>query len=417
MLKSAVIRRTVALLALASLFTACRAPGGWAAPAPAAVPASVPAAPAPKPAAPAGKDPLALQSPAAVLMDAASGRVLYAKDEHARRSPASITKLMTMLLTYEALRAGRVKPDDPVVTSAEAVSMGGTQIYLEDGETLSLRDMLRAVAIASANDAAVALAEHLGGSHEQFVNLMNEKARELGMNDTQFRNSTGLDADGHFSSAYDIALLSRHLAVYFPEALELTKIYQDKLELPHRRKDKVFALDNRNKLVLFYQGADGLKTGFTGTSGYCLAATARRGETRMVAVIMGAADPKLRQAETIKLLNYGFANYRTVVLAPADKAVAQVKVRRGRQEAVAAVPRAAFGVSIAKGEEGKVQMRVDLQPLEAPVARGAVIGHLVASLDGRELSRMDLVAATAVARATPWSSITGTLNRLFDLGR
>ena len=410
MLKSAVLRRSGALLLCSLLLTVSLAAA--AAPRTAAA-----AAVAATPPVPTAKDPLALQSPAAVLMDAASGRVLYARAEHERRSPASITKLMTMLLTYEALREGKVKADDPVVTSAEAVKMGGTQIYLEDGETLPLRDMLKAVAIASANDAAVALAEHLAGSHEQFVEHMNARARELGMNDTQFKNSTGLDADGHFSSAYDIALLSRHLALYYPEALELTKVYQDKLQLPHRRKEKVFNLDNRNKLVLFYQGADGLKTGFTSTSGYCLAATAKRGETRMVAVVLGSADPKLRQAETIKLLNFGFANYRTVVLAPAGKAQAQVLVRRGRQEQVAAVPRAAFGVSVAKGEENKLQLVVEAAPVEAPVARGAVVGRLLATLDGRELGRMELVAAADVARATLWSSVGGLFGRLFDFRR
>lgn len=399
MLSSAMVRRIAALCAL--LFVLSPA---------------LPVQAAPGSAAPA--DPLALQSAAAVLMDAGSGRLLYAKSEHERRSPASITKLMTMLLVYEALQAGRVKWDDPVVTSSHAVSMGGTQIYLEDGETLPLKDMLKAVAIASANDASVALAEHIAGSHEQFVTLMNARAQAIGMNDTQFRNATGLDADGHFSSAFDIALLSRHLVLYHPEALEMTRIYQDKLNLPHRRKDKVFALDNRNKLVLFYKGADGLKTGFTGTSGYCLAATALREGTRLVAVVMGSPDPKVRQAETIKLLNHGFANYRTVVLAQGGKAVAQVQVRRGRQTRVEAIPRATFGVSVAKGEEGKVVMRVDTKSdLQAPVALGSVVGQLVALLDGRELGRMDLLAAAAVARATPWTSIRDGFGRLLNFGR
>lgn len=361
-----------------------------------------------------------LASPSAVLMDAGSGRVLFAKNEHDRRSPASITKLMTMLLAYEAVAQGKAKWTDQVVTSAHAVEMGGTQIYLEEGETLSLWDMMRAVAIASANDAAVAIAEHLAGSHEQFAQLMNAKAQEIGMNDTHFANSTGLDADGHVSSAYDMALLSRYIVTYHPKILELTKIYQDKLETPHRRRDKVFALDNRNKLVVpgFYQGADGLKTGFTGTSGYCLAATAKRGETRMVAVIMGSETPKLRLAETIKLLNYGFANYRTVVLAPAGKVFGAVRVVRGKRPTVSAVPRASFGVSVAKGEENKVKLAVRVAPsVGAPVAQGAKVGELVAMLDGRELGRMELVAASAVERATFWSSIANSLSNVFDFRR
>lgn len=360
--------------------------------------------------------PVAIKSPSAVLMEASSGRVLYQKNAHERRNPASITKIMTLVIAFDALRAGKVKLDDKVTISDEAAAQIGTIIFADTGETFSLAELLKSVAVGSANDASVAVAEYVSGSVEAFVAEMNRKAKELGMNDTQFRNPTGLSAEGHFTSAWDIALMSRYAAIHYPELIRLTAIYGDDLAVPWRRNGPTFRLWNNNKLLTWYTGADGLKTGWTEAAGYCLAATAVRDGVRMISVIMGAESWKIRNAEAAKLMDYGFSNYTAVLLAPADKPVGEVRVSQGKQPSVAAVPRDAFSVSVAKGEKAKVAVRAELKAqIAAPVEAGHPVGELVATLEGKEIARMPVVAQRAVGKANLMESMLIQLKRIFTV--
>lgn len=378
-------------------------------------PAAPPQEPAVSPAAPEENSPaLTLETPSVVLMEARTGKVLFAKNAHERRSPASVTKVMTLVIAFDALRDGKVKLEDKVTGSAHAASMGGTQIYLEEGESFTLGEMLTAVAVGSANDAAVAVAEHIAGSHEQFVAQMNAKAKELGMNDTQFQNATGLDADGHYMSAYDMAVMSRYAVTNYPELVKLTSIYRTELKVPHRKNGPVFGLDNRNKLVRFYPGADGLKTGWTTGSGYCIAATALKDGTRMIAALMGAPSYKVRQEEAAKLLNFGFSNYMSQLVAKDGQSFGQVPVVRGVKPQVEAVIKGPFLVSVARGETKKLATEVRLQKmLMAPVAAGSKVGELAVTLDGEPLTSAPLVAAADVAKASFFGTIGQYLSRVF----
>jgi D-alanyl-D-alanine carboxypeptidase (penicillin-binding protein 5/6) len=366
---------------------------------------------------PSGAAPVVIESPSAVLIEARSGRVLFQKNAHERRNPASVTKVMTLIVAFDALRDGKVKAEDKVTISDEASKQIGTIIFADTGETFSLSELLKSVAVGSANDAAVAVAEHVAGSVEAFVQQMNAKAKELGMHDTQFQNPTGLSADGHFTSAYDIALMGRYAAINYPELIKLTSIYGDDLQVPWRKNGPTFRLWNNNKLLTWYPGADGLKTGWTEAAGYCLAATAKRDDVRMISVIMGAETWKKRNAEAAKLLDYGFSNYTSVELVAKGKEVGSVKVGRGKVPVVMAVPQGGlFAVSVAKGEQTKVKTAIQLpKRVEAPVAAGQVLGEMVATLDGNELARVKLVAAVEVPKANLWESIWQGMRRVFTM--
>lgn len=351
----------------------------------------------PAQAAPAGLD---IKSPSAILMDARSGKILFEKNAHDPRPPASVTKIMTLVLAFEALQAGKITLEDKVVGSEHASSMRGTTIFLSPGETWSMADMLKAIAVGSANDASVAVAEHIAGSHEAFVEMMNQKAKELGMHNTQFKNATGLAAEGHYMSAYDIAILSRY-AFKFPELIKLSSIYLDYIQGP--RKDK-FMLDNKNKLLKFYPGTNGLKTGMTSEAGYCISATALRDGTQLIAVIMGAESRDQRSKETKQLLDYGFANYTSVLVARGGEAQSDVKVFRGRKDRVSVATPEDFAVSINKGDRGKLKKEIILKKdITAPIRKGDKLGDIVASVDGEEVDRAPLLAVEDV----PKTSIPG----------
>ncbi|MFZ5817427.1 MAG: D-alanyl-D-alanine carboxypeptidase family protein [Bacillota bacterium] len=361
-------------------------------------------------------DPVKITSPSAVLMEARSGRVLYQKNAHERRNPASVTKIMTLIVAFDALRDGKVKLDDKVTISEEAAEQIGTIIFADTGETFSFQELLLSVAVGSANDAAVAVAEHVAGSVEAFVQRMNAKARELGMNDTQFMNPTGLSAEGHMTSAYDIALMSRYAALNYPELIKLTAIYGADLQVPWRKNGPIFRLWNNNKLLTWYQGADGLKTGWTELAGYCLAATAVRNDVRMISVIMGAESPKVRNAEAARLLDYGFANYTSVEVAPANKRFGPIQVARGKLSKVELVPRTAFGVSVAKGEQDKVKVEVKLpRRVTAPLTQFQPVGEIIATLDGKPIGRMELVTPVAIEEANLWEMILQHMKGVFTL--
>ncbi|MFS8641092.1 MAG: D-alanyl-D-alanine carboxypeptidase [Symbiobacteriaceae bacterium] len=360
-------------------------------------------------------DPVKITSPSAVLMEPLSGRVIYQKNAHERRNPASVTKIMTLIIAFDALREGKVSLKDPVTISEEAKRQPGTTIFADVGETFSLEELLLSVAVGSANDAAVAVAEHVAGSVEAFVALMNAKAKELGMNDTHFVNPTGLSAEGHYSTAYDIALMSRYAVLHYPELVKLTAIYGAELNVPWRKNGPKFQLWNNNKLLTWYPGADGLKTGWTQAAGYCLAATAVQNGTRMIAVVMGAESAKQRNIEVARLLDYGFANYTSVEIAPPGKKFGPVRVARGSVAAIEPVPRDAFGVSVPKGSQDRVKWEVRLpKQVAAPIAQGQAVGEIVATLDGQEVGRMALVAPEAVGKANLWQSVVQTMRNVFS---
>lgn len=347
-----------------------------------------------------GAEPLSLESKSAILMDGGTGTVLYEKNSHAAMPPASVTKVMTLLLIYEAEEEGRFQWSDPVQVSEYAASMGGSQVFLEPGEIQTAADLTKCIAIASANDAAVAMAEFLAGSEEAFVERMNRRAKELGMQDSHFVNACGLDTEGHQSSAYDIALMSRELMTRFPEIQEYTTKWQDTILHKTRRGESEFGLTNTNKLIKWYEGATGLKTGSTGKALYCLSGTAEREGLQLIGVVMAAPDHKLRFRETMALLDYGFANYTAQKGLPQGEAVAELPVKKGMRETVPIVVGKEISMLLKKDACHDWQTETEvLQHLKAPVAAGEKVGELVYRIEGKEVGRTDLVTGEAVERA------------------
>ena len=346
------------------------------------------------------EDALTLESKSAVLMDVGTGTVLYEKNSHEAMPPASVTKIMTLLLIYEAQENGQFGWEDSVQVSEHAASMGGSQVFLEPGETQTAADLTKCIAIASANDAAVAMAEFVAGSEEAFVERMNEKAKELGMQETHFENACGLDTDGHETSAYDIALMSRELMQRFPQIQDYTTTWQDTITHKTRKGESEFGLTNTNKLIKWYEGATGLKTGSTGKALYCLSGTAERNGLHLIGVVMAAPDFKLRFQETMKLLDYGFANYSAQKGLPAGEEVERIPVTKGMQDTVGAAVQEEISILMKKDAGGEWETKVEVLPnLDAPVQAGTKVGELVYTIGGEEVGRTGLVAAETVERA------------------
>lgn len=331
-------------------------------------------------------------APSAILVERTSGTVLYEKNSHEKLAPASVTKIMTMLLTVEALERGQISLEDEVVTSDHAASMGGSQIYLEPGERMSLHDMLKSIAVSSANDACVAVAEHIAGSEATFVAMMNDRAAALGMQDTHFVNCCGLDSEEHYTTAYDISLMSRELLKH--EMIRAyTTIWMDTV------RGGEFGLSNTNKLVRFYDGTTGVKTGYTSKAGYCVSASAEREGMELIAVIMKADTSPHRNADASGLLNFGFANYAVVGLGEGENGAEEIPVILGRQDCVKVELAENAQVLIEKAQAPKVEKQLVLaESLEAPVEKGQKVGTLVFSLDGEQLAEVPVVAADAVER-------------------
>lgn len=343
---------------------------------------------------------LGLTSKSALLMEEDTGTILYEQNSHEALPPASVTKVMTLLLIYEGERDGKFDWTDTVQVSEHAASMGGSQVFLEEGETQTAADMTKSIAIASANDAAVAMAEFLAGSEEAFVQKMNERAKELGMEDTNFVNACGLDTEGHVSSAYDIALMSRELMENFPEIKEYTTTWQDSIVHKTRRGEETFGLTNTNKLIQWYDGATGLKTGSTGNALYCLSGTAERDGMGLIAVVMAAPDYKVRFREVMQLLDYGFANYAIEKGREKGYAMGEVPVEKGMTDTVEAVVAEEISVLVPKGKEAQWETRTELLPaVSAPVESGTKVGELVYLRDGEEVGRVELTAGEDVAKA------------------
>ena len=343
---------------------------------------------------------LGLTSKSALLMEEDTGTILYEQNSHEALPPASVTKVMTLLLIYEGERDGKFDWTDTVQVSEHAASMGGSQVFLEEGETQTAADMTKSIAIASANDAAVAMAEFLAGSEEAFVQKMNERAKELGMEDTNFVNACGLDTEGHVSSAYDIALMSRELMENFPEIKEYTTTWQDSIIHKTRRGEETFGLTNTNKLIQWYDGATGLKTGSTGNALYCLSGTAERDGMGLIAVVMAAPDYKVRFREVMQLLDYGFANYAIEKGREKGYAMGKVPVEKGMTDTVEAVVAEEISVLVPKGKEAQWETRTELLPaVSAPVEAGTKVGELVYLRDGEEVGRVELTAGENVEKA------------------
>ena len=349
---------------------------------------------------------LPLTSHAALLMEKTTGQILYAQNEHDALPPASVTKIMTVLLTMEAIDSGRIALDDVVTVSAYAAGMGGSQVFLAEGEQITVDELLKAVCVSSGNDAAVALAEHVAGVTELFVEQMNNRARELGMKDTHFANCTGLTAENHVTSAYDIALMSRELLLHHPQIRSYTTIWMDTL------RDGTFGLSNTNKLIRFYDGATGLKTGFTQEAGYCISATAERDGMELIAVIMKGATSDSRNTDAKTLLNYGFSTYTLLTVQPKEP-LPDLPVTLGSADTVAAVlPEEGCTLLLEKSRSSDLTQMLDLpDEVSAPVRAGETLGTLTVSREGETLLTIPVVAGEDVTRLT-WGQTTARMLRM-----
>ena len=348
-------------------------------------------------------------APSAILMETATGKVLFEKNAHERLAPASVTKVMTLLLVMEALENGRIGWNDTVTASEAAANKGGSQVYLEAGEQMTMDEMLKSVVVSSANDCATALAEHIAGSETAFVAMMNQRAAELGMEDTHFVNCTGLDDDPdakeHLTSAYDIAVMSRELLKH-DEIRKYTTIWMDTV------RNGEFGLSNTNKLIRFYSGATGLKTGYTSTAGHCLSASAEREGVEYVAVVLHCANSGERFQSAKQLLDYGFANYTLLQPEPGEE-IPAVPVALGVEDSIVPVPGDLTPLLIEKAKKNGITTQVEVaETVTAPVEKGQRLGTLTIRCDGEPLAAIPLVAPEGVPRLTWWQITKSLLQKI-----
>lgn len=345
---------------------------------------------------------IGIEAPHALLMEVSTGEILYQKDADTPVPPASVTKIMTMLLIFEALDAEKISLEDQVTVSERAASMGGSQVYLEPNEKQTVEDLIKCIAIASANDACVAMAEYVSGSEEAFVSKMNERAGELGMTNTHFVNCNGLDAEGHLISARDVALMSRELLVKHPKVHEYCTTWMDTITHHTARGDLEFGLNNTNKLIRQYTYATGLKTGSTGNAGFCVSATAKKDGMELIAVIMNGETSKSRFADAVTLLNYGYANYQLYQDTGEDREKLEpISVRGGVEQTVKPVYEKEFSYLLMNGESlSNIERRLELpEEIAAPLEEGAQIGTLSYYHGGKKLGEIGILTETAVKKA------------------
>ena len=355
---------------------------------------------------------LNLDAGAAILIEQNSGQILYGYNVHEKLHPASVTKVMSLLLIMEALDSGKITLDTKIPCSSNAASMGGSQIWLDTTETLSVNDMLKAICVVSANDCVVALAEYLGGTEEEFVQMMNSRAKELGMNDTTFKNCHGLDEDEHLTSAYDIALMSRELLINHPSITNYSTIWTDTL------RDGKSALSNTNKLVRNYAGCTGLKTGSTSLALYNLSASATRDGLSLISVVMKAPTSALRFSNATSLLDYGFSNYSYKSFGNQGETVKQIAITKGISESVNAVYETSPSFLIKKGEESSITYEITLNDtVQAPISQGQQLGTIKYSLNEISLGSINLVAESSVEKINLLSMTKHILNDWFTLLR
>lgn len=349
---------------------------------------------------------LKVDAKAAILMEVNTGEIIYKLNEHERLAPASITKIMTMLLGVEALNSGRISLNDKVIISNHASRMGGSQVYLEADETQTVEDLFRAIAIRSANDASVALAEHIAGSEEIFVKMMNEKAKELGMENTHFANASGLPNENHYVSAYDVAIMSKELLKY-PIVNEWLTTYMYDLKVG-RNKNSIQTMVNTNRLVKEYEGTTGIKTGSTNEAGFCISASAKRGDLELIAVVLGSKTSQIRFDEAKRMLDYGFANFESINIGKKGDIVATLPVEKGKLYEVDIMLERDSFVLLPKGESGNIEKDVVLPDIiKSPMSAGDVVGELIIRLNGKEIDRVNLVIKSEVEKA----NLLNILNR------
>ena len=344
--------------------------------------------------------PFSVEAKGAVLIDASTGEVLFQQDSHKELPLASVTKIMTMLLVMEAVEEGKISLEDSVTISERAASMGGSQMFMEVGETHTVAQLMEGVAMASANDGCVALSEFVAGSEEIFVERMNRRAEELGMRDTHFVNTNGLPVADHYSSAYDIALMSQALYAH-EETHKWFTTWQSTITVGLPGKETELGLTNTNKMIRAYEGCNGIKTGFTSDAGYCLSASATRGETHLIAVALGCETSKIRNAQVAKMLDYGFANFETAVIAEKGQILRQVLVERGTPDRVGAAAAEKIAVLVPKGQKDILQTKITIdETVPLPLEEGQDIGQITVYNEEETLAEYPLVAAAPVEKAT-----------------
>lgn len=340
---------------------------------------------------------LAKNAKSAILIEASTGEIMWEKNAHEKLAPASMTKMMSMLLVVESIDKGNLKWDQMITVSENASKMGGSQILLETGEQMSVEDLFKGVAVASGNDAVVALGETIGGSEEMFVKMMNDRAKELGLTETNFKNPHGLDEENHYSSAHDMAMIGKEL-VKHKKVLEYTGIYEDYLR---KGTSKEFWLVNTNKLVRFFKGVDGLKTGYTDTAGYCLTATIEKDGMRLISVVMGEPEATTRSSETTGLINYGFSMYSLEKMLTTSSNLGNAKVYQGENEYVTLQPLKDVSILNNKNKEKRnVTYTLDIKTIKAPVKKGEIVGKLNVIENGKTIDKIDVTVKENVKKAT-----------------
>ena len=357
------------------------------------------------------QEPINISSKTAILMDVGSGQILFEKNSHEKLPPASVTKVMTMLIIVEALDSGKIKLDDEVQISERASEMGGSQIFLEPGETQKVDDLLKGIAVASANDACVAIAEYVGGSEEEFVTMMNNKAKQLGMKDTNFSNTNGLPIENHYTSAHDIAIMSRELLKHDKITKYLTT-WMDQIVVG--KKKTTIGLANTNKMIKHYQGATGVKTGFTQEAKYCLSASAKRGETHLVAVTLGAPTTQERFKDSSSLLSYGFANYESVKLCSKSDKIATLTLDKADDNKVNLVAKDDLTALIKKGESKDFTKKIDVSKnIDLPVKKGTKLGTISIYKGDKQVGKIDLINEKDINKASYFKMFERVIDNIF----
>ena len=350
-----------------------------------------------------------------LLMEQSTGEIIFEKDKDKQVAVASMTKMVAQTIILESIESGKIKWDDIVSVSKNAADMGGSQIYLTAGEKMSVKDLFKGISMASANDATVAMAEYIAGDEASFVKLMNKKVKELGLKNTTFKNSTGLDEEGHLSTAYDMAIIARNLLNH-EKILDFSSVYEDYLRQDTENK---FWLVNTNKLVRFYDGADGLKTGHTDAAKYCLAATAKKDGMRLIAIVLGEENSKIRNSETMALLDYGFNTKKITVVKKKDKVVKELEFDKGDKEKIQLVPKYDVGVLENKASRGnKYKYNIEVDKIKLPIKQGDVLGKIIVKDGKKEITKVDLVSKTSIKKLnyielyieTVKNSILGIIN-------
>ncbi len=354
---------------------------------------------------------LATNASSVIVMEPTTGEIIYERNSHERRHPASMTKIMTMLLVMEAIEKDIIKWDDIVTTSSNASSMGGSQILLETGEQMSVYDMFKGLAVASGNDAAVALAEKIAGTEEMFVKMMNDRAKELGLQDTNFKNCHGLDEANHYSTAYDMAIMAKEL-VKHTKIFEFTSIYEDYLR---KGTDRSFWLVNTNKLVRFYKGVDGLKTGYTSEAGFCITATANINDMRIITVVMGEPDSETRNKDVSSVFDYVYAQYGLQKIVDTETILEEVSVEKGKVESIGIVAKEEVNDLYNKNDgSGNFTYEVEVDNLKAPLSKGDVVGKLTLKEDNNVIRTIDLTVKEDVKKANIFELYLRYLKQIFN---